>query len=327
MSSDVPFTVGILGLGQIAHGYDDPSGQAISTHIKACLAEPRLRIAWISDIDRSRAANVREQWNLEAAIVGPEDAPRHAVDVVCIATPDDTHVQWVDRFLGSAPKLILCEKPLAHGVREARDLISKADVAKCAFVINFMRRWIPGVMPWLRAAASGDFGPPVEARLTYCRGFRHNACHGLDLIGAALGCDVSSARISDAGFDDFAAADLTLSAAVELRGQDVAVPVSITGIDGRVRNAFDVEIIFKTSRLRIWNADGICAQISDTNGKPSHEFRDKPARHMQYVWQNIADALADGAPLMCTAQETLAGMTLVDAIANSSLRTTGGPSP
>lgn len=325
MSSNVPLTVGILGLGQIAHGYDDPAGQAISTHIKACLAETRLRIAWVSDIDNALAIDVNDQWNLMASVVVPDDASCHAVDVVCIATPDDTHVQWVGRFLASTPKLILCEKPLAASTKQAQDLLSMVQATECKLVINFMRRWIPGVSTWLSAAARGGFGAPVEAQLTYCRGLRHNACHGLDLIGAAFGCDVVSVRKSTDGFDDFEAADLTVSASLGLRGRAGPVPVSVTGVDGRIRNVFDVDIIFETSRLRVWNEDGIRAQISGVDSQSSYEFHDKPIRHMQYVWKNIADTLMDGAPLLCASTETLPGMMLVDAVANASPQATDDP--
>ena len=309
--------MGIIGLGQIAHGYDDPAGSTISTHIKACLVEPRLSIAWISDIDHERAIDVRERWNLEAEVVLTDDAIHRSVDIVCIATPDGTHVQWVDRFLASTPRLFLCEKPLASTVEEVRDLLNKVKAANCALMVNFMRRWIPGGAGWLSAAARGDFGLPVEARLVYCRGFRHNACHGLDLIGAAFGCDVMSVSKSADGFDDFGAADLTISAELYLQGHNGSIPVVITGVDGRLHSLFDVEIIFKTSRLRIWNESGIHVQVTGADSKILYDFHDSPVHHMQYVWKNVADVLLEGMRPLCSAAETLPGMTLIDSVNNS----------
>ena len=317
MSADAPLTVGIVGLGQIAQGYDEPTGPGISTHLKACLADPRLRVAWISDTDGGKAVEVRRRWNLSIDIVDPNNAPSRTVDIVCIASPDITHSQWVERFLSGVPRLILCEKPLVGSADRARELIFRAETAGAALVVNFMRRWIPGVASWLAAGASGEFGVPTEARLTYCRGLRHNACHGLDLIGAVLGDSIMSVSRASDCIDDFGEVDPTVSAAIEVQSKGRRVPVVIIGVDGRRRFAFDVEIVFETSRMRVWNEDGIRIQISGAGPQALTEFHDKPARHMQCVWRNLADNLLDNTPLLCRAAETLPGAVLIDAVANA----------
>jgi predicted dehydrogenase len=317
MAASTPLTVGILGLGQIAQGYDEPEGPAISTHLKACQSDPRLRVSWISDVDGKKAEDVCRRWNLTADVVSPEDALRKSVDIVCIASPDETHPLWIERFLDNPPRIILCEKPLSESAARSRELISKAQAAKSVLVINFIRRWIPGIAPWLTTAAAGGFGTPARARLTYCRGLRHNACHGLDLIAAAIGSDVLSAARSGGEVYDFNKGDPTISALLEVRGGDGPVPVSLTGVDGRLQFVFDVEIVFSTGRIRIWNEDGIRVRVSGENGSLISEFHDEPARHMQYVWKNLADSLSSDVPLLCGATDTLPGAILIDAIANT----------
>lgn len=317
MIAKSPLTVGILGLGQIAQGYDEPEGPAITTHLKACLADPRLHVAWISDLDDGRAENVCRRWGLAADIISPHDAPNRAVDIVCIATPDETHPQWVERFLGKPPRLILCEKPLSESVARSRDLVSKAQAVKSALTINFIRRWIPGIAPWLTIAAAGGLGAPTRARLTYCRGLRHNACHGLDLIGAAIGSEIISVARSNDEMYDFSKDDPTISAALEVRGSDGPIPVSLIGVDGRHQFVFDVELTFSESCMRIWNEDGIRARISGENGNIISEFHDSPGRHMHYVWQNLVDTLSGASALLCPATATLPGAELIDAIANT----------
>lgn len=317
MATNAPFAVGILGLGQIAHGYDEPGGPAISTHIKACQANPQLRIAWISDVDNAKAKEVRRKWNLTADVVNCEDTPNRPVDVVCIASPDETHPQWIRRFLGTPPKIIFCEKPLSESAARSRELISIVQAAQSILVVNFIRRWIPSITPWLRAAAVGDFGAPKQAKLTYCRGLYHSACHGLDLIGAALGSDVDTISKSGDPIFDFSQDDPTLSALVQVRSNGVVVPLSVIGVDSRLGYVFDLEIVFSTSCIRVWNNDGIRVRISDQDGNEISEFHDKPARHMEYVWENLVGVLSENAAPMFDVSDILSGAKLVDAVASA----------
>jgi predicted dehydrogenase len=317
MTKNTPFLVGIVGLGQIAQGYDEPDSSTISTHLKACQENPQLRVAWICDVDTARAEEVRRRWNLTADIVSSKDAPNHSVDIACIASPDETHPQWIERFLENPPKLILCEKPLSVNVERSRSLISKVQAAHSVLVINFMRRWIPGVTPWLRAAAAGGFGAPKRAQLTYCRGLHHSACHGLDIIGAALGGDVVSVARSGNVIFDFNENDPTVSAMMQVRAADGPVPILIRGVDSRLDYIFDFEIIYNTSRMHVWNDDGIRVRISDENNNFISEFHDKPARYMQYVWENLIGVLSDRMKPVFDVSGILPGASLIEAVAGA----------
>ncbi len=322
MAKSSTLSVGIVGLGQIAQGYDEPAGPSISTHIKACQENPNLEIDWVCDIDEDHARTICRRWSLESDIASCDDAPRRSADIVCIASPDGTHGDWIRRFLVNPPKMILCEKPLSSDAHDAQRLISETQSAGSILVINFMRRWLPGVASWLAAARAGDFGPPSKACLTYCRGLRHNACHGLDLIGAVLEEKVISAVKAGDVFHDFSDDDPTVSAKVEIQFGPSPTPLILRGVDGRVQNEFDIDIIFDKSRLRILNDDGMRVQIFDDADMVVSEFHDNPARHMRYVWENLTEVLLNGAPLVFEAPESLPGSKLVDVIASAPTTTT-----
>jgi len=327
MTSAAPLSVGILGLGQIAQGYDDPDKPAITTHIKACLDDPRLRVAWIADADSAQAAKVKQKWNLRADIVAPATLLAKRPDILCIATPDDTHAVTLHAAFLSPPRLILCEKPLALTLDDARAGVAAGATAGTPIAVNFMRRALPGVAAWLAAARSGAWAAPLAARLTYCRGLRHNACHGFDLIGAAFGAEdvaVSDARVTAT---DFSESDPTVSAAITLQSNGARIPIALTGVDRARLLMFEVDILFTEGRLRIWNEQGLRLQIftrapSSAKGVAPElhcqsEFHDHPARHLALVWRNLADHLLAGAPLLCPAADTLNGMALVEAVASA----------
>ncbi|TAL00187.1 MAG: Gfo/Idh/MocA family oxidoreductase [Rhodospirillaceae bacterium] len=325
MTSAGPLSVGIIGLGRIAEGYDSPTGPGIATHIKACLNEPRLNIAWIADVDPARSVTVQARWGLSAERLTPKTLIERRPDVLCIASPDDTHPAWIETALKIPPRLILCEKPLGSNLATAQRLIDACAAAGVALVVNFPRRWLPGISDWLAKARGGGFGPPIAARLIYCRGLRHNACHGLDLIGAALGPRPVVGTGSAWWVEDFSVADPTVSATISVNVDGSAVPITLTGVDGRRLNIFDADILYAGGGLRIWNDQGIRAQISVAGAPPAgHEatelhgersFHDRPARYMLAVWQNIADHLCDDQPLLCRAEDTIDGMRLVEAFA------------
>ena len=313
--------VGIVGLGQIAQGYDEPTGIATSTHIKACRENPHLEIDWMYDVNEDRAHTVRQRWSLASDVVSSDEALERSADIICIASPDETHGDWITRFLAHPPKMVFCEKPLSARESEARRLIAAAQSAGSMLVINFMRRWLPGVAKWLNSARAGDFGSPLGAQITYCRGLKHNGCHGFDLLGAALGGEVVSVTKAGDVFYDFSADDPTVSAHVDLRTDLGRVPLVLQGVDGRVQNDFDIAIAFDGSRLHIWNDDGMRVHISDEDGLTISEFHDKPARHMQYVWENLVNVALNHAPLVFDASESLPGSSLVDGVADASLMT------
>jgi len=323
----VPIRVGIIGLGQIAQGYDTPGGPAVTTHIKACLQNPRLELAWIADSDLQRAAAVRQRWGLQAEVLSPDELLSRGPDVLCLAAPDETHGGLIAAALAAPPRLILCEKPLAMSLAEAMSAIAACKAAGVVLTVNFMRRWLPHVAEWLHEARAGAFGAPVGATAVYCRGLLHNACHRLDIVGSALGShDAKAVRVGPS-FDDFDSHDLTVSAQMSVRNGAQRVPIQLVGIDGREGNHWDVDIWFVRGRLRVWNEDGIRVQtyVPSEGARPPFApelrrgayFHDSPARYLQFVWDDVAEHLSSRAPLRYRAEDASDGMRLLDAVAKT----------
>ena len=323
----MPIRVGIIGLGQIAQGYDTPEGPAVTTHIKACLQNPRLELAWIADSDPQRAIAVRQRWGLHAEVLSPDELLARGPDILCIAAPDETHGRLITSALAKPPRLILCEKPLAMSLAEAASVIAACQAAGVVLTVNFMRRWLPHVAEWLRDARAGAFGAPVGATAVYCRGLFHNACHRLDIVGSALGSeDVQAVRVGPS-FDDFDPRDLTVSAQMSVRNGAQRVPIQLLGVDGREGNHWDVDIWFSRGRLRIWNEAGIRVRTYVPAGgarppfapelRVDADFQDFPARYMNHVWDDLAAHLSSGKPLCYSAQDSSDGLNLLAAVASS----------
>ncbi|QBI19933.1 hypothetical protein ER308_10415 [Egibacter rhizosphaerae] len=127
---------------------------------------PGARLVGVADADADTAeAAARELgcerwWDEPAKAVADE-----GVDAVVIASPTFTHVDIAVTAL-DAGRHVLCEKPLAPTLADARRIKEAAERSSAAFVMAFMRRYSPNVSAAKRAIEAGDIGRPLFARST-----------------------------------------------------------------------------------------------------------------------------------------------------------------
>jgi|GEM_PF-4389052 len=314
--------VGIIGLGQIAEGYDQPSGPAINTHIKACLSIDDIEIVSISDIQQERISKVKSKWNLSARRCSAEEFFRTAHDVICIATPDDTHADLTRRAIGARPKAILCEKPLAATSDTAKSLLDQSLDKNVTITVAYLRRWIPGLREWIDSARSLQFGAPVAASCTYTRGLKHNCCHALDIIASAMPGEVVAAQTVGEPIADWNEKDLTRSLFCSMRTNGKIVPLSIVGTDGRVQDVFELTLLFERSSLRIWNENGVRMAISHCQKSaieglaaplvPAITYHDNPPAVMNLMWADIVRHVRDGYEQVYCGHDAIGGIALLE---------------
>jgi predicted dehydrogenase len=94
---------------------------------------------------------------------------RADVDVIDICTPGDSHAEIAIAAL-AAGKHVLCEKPLANTVDQARAMVAAAERARAASVramCGFNYRRVPAVTLMQRFVADGRLGTLRHVRATY----------------------------------------------------------------------------------------------------------------------------------------------------------------
>jgi len=91
---------------------------------------------------------------------------RDDVDLVDIATPNDSHCTLALRAL-AAGKHVLCEKPLALSLDEARSMVAAAKKARSRVGVWHNYRRCPAVSLAARVIARGDLGEVRHVRATY----------------------------------------------------------------------------------------------------------------------------------------------------------------
>lgn len=298
-----PLRVGILGLGRIGAGLDRPDGPRTNTHLKACLGDQRFQIVMLSDLDKGTARHEAERFKVDAQITSADALLGAKLDVVVVATPDETHLCFARRAIEGGARAVIVEKPLGGSRSDRRDLAMTAQEAGALFIVNFSRRFLPNVANWMGRAHNGEYGRPLGARVRYGRGFRHNAIHGLDIVAASMPATVASAGRIGAVYEDYAASDPTFSLAAELSVAGNPLPLFIEGINGREQSTFEVDLTFERSRMTVYDEGGVRARFYglfniDPGFSPElrviEEVDDTGRSLMSGLWTSVGSALLDG---------------------------------
>lgn len=176
--------VALMGTGRMAHVYSPK----INAH-------PGLRLEVIYNPRMTSARKVAGQYggramdDLDRVLVDPK------VDAVVIATPTDTHVEYIEAA-ARAGKPIYCEKPLDQSLGRVNRAIASLDAHPVPFMLGFNRRFDPDNAALREAVKRGEVGrlnmlmswsrepspPPIEYVRASGGYFVDATIHDIDLL-------------------------------------------------------------------------------------------------------------------------------------------------
>lgn len=121
--------VGVVGCG----------GQGLA-HIERFLADGRVKVSAICDVDEVKAKEAAKRFNVEY-YTSYEKFLRHPnLDVVSIATPNYMHASQTVAAL-NARKHVLCEKPMALTVEDCNKMIEASEKSGRLLAVGFQLRF------------------------------------------------------------------------------------------------------------------------------------------------------------------------------------------
>ncbi|MES1221594.1 MAG: Gfo/Idh/MocA family oxidoreductase, partial [Bacteroidota bacterium] len=91
---------------------------------------------------------------------------RNDIDAVDICTPNDTHAE-IAIAVAKAGKMVLCEKPLARNLIEAKQMVDAIDKAKVKNTVWYNYRRLPAVTLAKQIVASGKLGKIFHYRANF----------------------------------------------------------------------------------------------------------------------------------------------------------------
>jgi scyllo-inositol 2-dehydrogenase (NAD+) len=143
--------VGVLGVGEMGRRHAENLRRLV----------PNAQLVAVADALEDRARQVAAELEIEKSYGSLEAMlDCKAVDAIIIATPDKFHAQAVS-VAATTGKAILCEKPLALDMADARAALAAVDKHKVYFQVGFMRRYDPAYSAAMKRIEAGEIGVPV----------------------------------------------------------------------------------------------------------------------------------------------------------------------
>lgn len=91
--------------------------------VKGLAGHPDLTVRTVCDLDANLAQSIAQSFGVPNHTTGLDEALRAPnVDIVCIYTPDQHHLEHIEKAL-TAGKHVICTKPLVNSLDEARKVI------------------------------------------------------------------------------------------------------------------------------------------------------------------------------------------------------------
>jgi len=143
--------LGVIGLGVFGQN-----------HVKVYAEHPYGELVAVCDIRENLTKATAEQYNVEGYLDYREMLKNPQIDAVSVVTPDFLHRDIVIEA-AEAGKHILCEKPLATKVEDAKEMVKAAEKAGVTLMVDFHNRWNPPFAMTKKAAEMGELGEPVHA--------------------------------------------------------------------------------------------------------------------------------------------------------------------
>lgn len=277
-----------------------------------------------------------------ACVMSAEEAINHPdVDVVLIATPNDTHADYA-LMAARAGKAVFCEKPIDLDEERVRACIQEAENNHVPFMIGFNRRFDPNHSALRDAVSGGEIGemehlqinsrdpsPPSPAHLAISGGLFHDmTIHDFDMARFILGDDepVSVSAVASALVnDDVKSANDVDTAVITLRtgtGKIVVINNSRRsgyGYDQRLEahgkmGAVQVQNVPPNTLIRMSEEGKVQSQ------KPYYFVLDRYHEAFRLQWASFINALLESKPVPVSAVDGLKSLLLANAAKESLLK-------
>lgn len=136
-------------------------------HLTNLKSHPRAHVAAICGRNRERADELAARHEIPLVFTDyHEMLANAALDAVVVAVPDDLHFPVVMEAL-DAGWHVLCEKPLANDLGQARAMYEKAEAAGLRHMVYFTWPWLSQHEQLHRLLLEGYIGQPRHCSLHY----------------------------------------------------------------------------------------------------------------------------------------------------------------
>jgi len=273
----------IVGLGRIAGLLEEDSlREKPCTHAGAISANADCELAAGCDIDEERRRLFAQKWQVPVYADAAEMLHVHKPQIMAIATHPDSHYHYCRLAADLGVQAVICEKPLADNIREARKI---AQLAKggLAIVTNHERRYSEDYIRAKSVLDSGKLGGLLSARAVLYMGktqrlldvLWHDGTHLADAIMFLTGMNLKhkkhwGVKLSANAGTAWLEGELTMGKGKK-DANSSPLPINIEIGAGRDHLVFEIEFSCEKGRLRIGN--GIFEVWESVSSPYAEKFR------------------------------------------------------
>ncbi|HEY8549234.1 MAG TPA: Gfo/Idh/MocA family oxidoreductase [Vicinamibacterales bacterium] len=139
-------------------------GISLANHVPGIALCPDARIVALCDVSEEALARASQATGVTRTSCDPIATAREdGIDAVIIATPNHVHRDIAIAAIATG-KHVLCEKPIAMNVAQAREMVEAAERAGVRHMTAFTYRFVPAMRYLKHLVSSGALGEPVHFR-------------------------------------------------------------------------------------------------------------------------------------------------------------------
>lgn len=240
----------IVGCGAIAGGYDEGAarGAAILSHAGAYRAHPGFEMIACIEPDTVRRRAFMDYWAVPHGFATLDDYAHSALraDVASMCAPTPAHEAALTGLIDLGLTAVLCEKPICAEPMASRRVVDAYRDAGIGLLVNYLRRWAPGIAQLRDDIAAGRWGALQGAAGSYNKGILNCGSHMVDLLHFLVGPLTPRAVLHVR--EDLGRHDPTLDARLDGPG---GAPVYLIGGDHRHFFNFELELTFEKGRVTL----------------------------------------------------------------------------
>lgn len=300
------YDVVLIGAGNIAANYDNPTDEYLLTHAHAISNSTQFSLAGFYDVDTDKAREAAKKWNcswfqdMNAAIA--------AANVVCIAVPDNHHYSVLKQCLEKkSVEAVITEKPYMASLSEALNIQRLLNKYNIPVILNYSRRFMSEfweMKQWITKAA-GTF---IGGNCFYGKGTLHNGSHHIDIMSYLLG----NLEVGDVigGIVDFKKEDPSFEFYLHMHATEGRIffhPVSCYKV-----TIFEFDLMFDKGRVRYNDETGDIEYYEVLKENPMFDelnyvkrrvVKINPSSAMDGLYKNLYDVLQKRERPLCTEKE------------------------
>ena len=190
----------IVGLGEIGFKYDNKFSDEslILTHSHAFHIHPNFQIVGAVDLEENNRLDFEKIYNCKTYTNVENALTELDPNIVVVATPTNTHKDIIKKIFDiSKPNVIVCEKPLAYTLRDAKEIIKICKINQSQLYVNYMRNSSKAMMELKKKINDKIIDSPFKIIQWYSKGIINSASHFITLFNYLFGLPIHFELLSE----------------------------------------------------------------------------------------------------------------------------------